>query len=118
MGISEKALPIAYKELDEITAMAKANGGEQYENIDKLQPWDTSFWSERLKEQKFSITEEELRPYFALPAVLDGLFGLVNRIFNIRVETADGEAEVWHPDVRFFKIYDNDSGKHIASFFL
>lgn len=116
--INDKALPIAYKELEEITDMAKAKGGEDYASLEKLAPWDVNFWSERLKEEKFDITEEELRPYFALPAVLNGLFGLVSRIFEIRVEPADGEAEVWHPDVRFFNIYDEKSGKHIASFFL
>jgi oligopeptidase A len=45
------------------------------------------------------MTEEELRPYFALPAVLDGMFGLLNRLFNIDVKAADGEAEVWNEDV-------------------
>jgi oligopeptidase A len=62
------------------------------------------------------MTAEELRPYFALGAVLDGMFGLVKRIFDIEVRAADGEAEVWHPDVRFFNVYS--SGKHVASFYL
>ena len=56
------------------------------------------------------MTEEELRPYFALPAVLDGMFGLLNRLFNIDVKAADGDAEVWNKDVRFFKILDADTG--------
>jgi len=50
--------------------------------------------------------------------VLDGMFGLVQRLFGIRVQPADGEAEVWHPDVRFFNIYDEASDQHIASFYL
>eukprot|EP00980_Cylindrotheca_fusiformis_P029969 scaffold24119_cov93-Cylindrotheca_fusiformis.AAC.1 len=118
--IAEKAVPAAKKELEEITALARAQGEEEYseENLEKLAPWDVTFWSERLKESKFSMTDEELRPYFALPAVLDGLFGLVDRIFNVEVKAADGEAEVWHPDVRFFKVFDKDTDKHIASFFL
>ena len=81
-------------------------------------PWDVTFWSERLKESKFSITEEELRPYFALPSVLDGMFKLVEKIFGVEVKRADGDAEVWNDDVQFFKIYDMESKKHIASFFL
>eukprot|EP00957_Ditylum_brightwellii_P083490 6347084-Ditylum_brightwellii.AAC.1 len=98
--IAEKALPAALKDMEEVTNMARANGGEEYseENLEKLQPWDTTFWTERLKESKFDLKEEELRPYFALPAVLDGMFGLVERIFGIEVKAADGEAEVWHPD--------------------
>ena len=118
--ISEKALPAAEKELAEITALAREKGGEEYaeDKLDKLKPWDVTYWSERLKESKFELTEEETRPYFALPAVLEGMFSLVERIFNIEVKAADGDAEVWHPDVSFFKVYDSDSKKHIASFYL
>lgn len=116
--IAEKSVPAAKKELEEIFALAMEKGGEEYAGITKLEPWDVTFWSERLKESKFDMTEEELRPYFALPAVLEGMFGLIDRIFNVSVKAADGEAEVWHPDVRFFKLYDNETGKHVASFFL
>ena len=116
--MAEKAVPAAAKELAEITALAKKEGGEEYASLEKLSPWDVTFWSERLKESKFDMTDEELRPYFALPAVLEGMFGLVDRIFDVSVKPADGEAEVWHPDVQFFKIFDNATGKHIASFFL
>eukprot|EP00557_Chaetoceros_sp_GSL56_P012286 CAMPEP_0176477146 /NCGR_PEP_ID=MMETSP0200_2-20121128/454_1 /TAXON_ID=947934 /ORGANISM="Chaetoceros sp., Strain GSL56" /LENGTH=770 /DNA_ID=CAMNT_0017872911 /DNA_START=136 /DNA_END=2448 /DNA_ORIENTATION=- len=118
--ILDKALPAAERELDENTAFARTNGGEEYseDKLEKLMPWDTTFWSERLKESKFDLKEEELRPYFALDSVLGGMFGLVERIFNVDVKKADGEAEVWNPDVSFFKVFDKDSGKHIASFFL
>ncbi len=118
--ILEKALPAAIRELDEITAFARANGGDAYaeDKVEKLMPWDITFWSERLKESKFDLKEEELRPYFALPSVLDGMFGLVERLFNIEVKKADGETEVWNEDVSFFKIYDKDHQKHIASFYL
>jgi len=116
--IAEKALPAAEKELAEITALAKELQPEVYGNVEKLMPWDTTFFSERLKEKKFDLSEEELRPYFALPNVLNGMFGLVQRIFNIEVKEANGEAEVWHPDVSFYKVYDGKSGKHIASFYL
>ncbi len=118
--ILEKALPAAERELAEITAYARANGGDEYaeDKLEKLMPWDTTYWSERLKESKFDLKEEELRPYFALDNVLGGMFGLVERIFNIEVQKADGEAEVWNPDASFFKVFDKDSGKHIASFYL
>lgn len=118
--IAKKALPAAEKEMVEILALARETGGVEYSeaNLEKLAPWDLTYWSERLKESKFDLTEEELRPYFALPAVLDGMFGLVKRIFNVEVRPADGEAEVWNDDVRFFNVYDVASGKHIASFYL
>ena len=118
--ILKTALPAAERELAEITAYAREHGGEAYteENLEKLMPWDTTFWSERLKESKFDLKEEDLRPYFALPNVLDGMFGLLERIFGVRVEEASDAAEVWHPDVQFFKVFDMESDKHIASFYL
>jgi oligopeptidase A len=118
--VAEKAIPAAKLELAAVTAFAREHGGDDYieANLEKLQPWDTTFWSERLKESKFDLKEEETRPYFALPAVLDGMFSLVERIFNINVTAADGEEQVWNKDVRFFKVTDKDSGKHIASFYL
>lgn len=118
--MADKAVPAAKKELEEVTALAREKGGDEYstENLEKLEPWDVTFWSERLKESKFDMTQEELRPYFALPAVLDGMFGLLNRLFDVDVKAADGEAEVWNEDVRFFKIFDSKTDKHIASFFL
>lgn len=118
--IRDKALPAAEKELAKATALAREAGGKEYSesSLPKLMPWDTSFWVERLKEKTFDLKEEELRPYFALDSVLGGLFGLVERIFDIEVRNADGTAEVWHPDVKFFTIHDKSGGKHIASFFL
>ncbi|KAI3909607.1 hypothetical protein MKW98_014024 [Papaver atlanticum] len=55
-----------------------------------------SFWSERLRESKYDINEEELRPYFSLPKVMDGLFSLAKTLFDIDVEAADGLAPVWN----------------------
>ena len=69
----------------------------------ELMQWDTSFWAERLREAKYELKEEDLRPYFQLPAVIDGMFELAAKLFDIKVVPADGEVEVWHPDVRFFK---------------
>lgn len=118
--ILDKALPSALRELEEITAVARADGGEEYseDNLEKLMPWDTTFWSERLKESKFDLKEEELRPYFAMPSVLDGMFGLIERLFNVEVKKDDSGVETWNPDVSFYNLYDKDSGTHIASFFL
>jgi len=118
--MAEKAVPAAQKELEDVTSLARSKGGDEYleENLPKLAPWDVTYWSERLKESKFDMTEEELRPYFALPAVLDGMFELLNRLFGVTVKAADGEAEVWNDDVQFFKIFDSETDEHIASFFL
>jgi oligopeptidase A len=74
-----------------------------------------SFWAERLKESKYEITDEELRPYFALPNVLEGLFALARRLFGVDIEAADGEVPVWHEDVRFFRL--KKDGKTKAYFY-
>ncbi|WP_166831041.1 M3 family metallopeptidase [Thalassoroseus pseudoceratinae] len=100
------------KELEEVREIAKKNGVK-----DELNLWDIPYWSERLREQKFQFTDEELRPYFSLERVLDGLFELCHDLFGITVKPADGEAPVWHSDVRFFHI-NNEDGEHIASFYL
>lgn len=99
------------KELEQLTAFAHDNGFEG-----ALAPWDLRFWRMRLREAEFSFTDEELRPYFPLPRVLDGLFGVVERMFGVQVVAADGEVPVWHPDVRYFRV--QDGGETIAAFFL
>ncbi|MBD2493061.1 M3 family metallopeptidase [Nostoc sp. FACHB-280] len=104
----------AVKELAELKAFAATKGAPEAQD---LQHWDISFWAERQREAKFSFTTEELRPYFPLPQVLDGLFGLVKRLFGVTVTPADGQAPVWHEDVRYFQIAD-ETGKPIAYFYL
>lgn len=79
--------------------------------------WDFAFWSERLREKRFNYTDEQLRPYFSLEKVLDGLFDLVHRIFGITVTSATETVPVWNKDVRYFHIAD-ESGKTIAGFYL
>ena len=104
----------AAKELEELKAFAASKGAEEAQD---LKHWDISFWSERQREEKFAFTQEELRPYFPLPQVLDGLFGLVKRLFGVTVTPADGQAPVWHEDVRYFQIAD-ETGAPIAYFYL
>ncbi len=108
------ALPKAREELNELTAFAREQSGDHALN---LAHWDIGFWAERLREKRFSYRDEELRPYFALSRVLDGMFATANRLFDITVRAADGETPVWDKDVRFFRIADAN-GKDIAAFFL
>ncbi|MCX7592397.1 MAG: M3 family metallopeptidase [Fischerella sp.] len=104
----------ALKELAELKAFAVNKGAAE---ADDLRHWDIPFWAERQREEKFAFTAEELRPYFPLPQVLDGLFGLVKRLFGVTVTPADGQAPVWHEDVRYFQIAD-ETGSAIAYFYL
>ena len=110
--LREASFEAARRDLAELTEFAAANGGPP-----ELRHWDVAFWAERLREERYAYSEEDLRPYFPMPRVLEGLFALVGRLFGVRVEAADGEAPVWHPDVRFFRVLDENS-KRIASFYL
>lgn len=102
----------AVQDLDDIRAAAKAGG--QTANV---QHWDVAFWAERIREQRYEISDEQVRPYFPHETVLAGMFDLVERIFGINVRSADGKAPVWHKDARYFEIDDAATGKTIAAFY-
>ena len=104
----------AAQDLADLKAFAAQQGAS--EAVD-LKNWDVSFWSEQQREAKFDITDEQLRPYFPLPQVLEGLFGLVQRLFGVTVTPADDEAPVWHQDVRYFQVA-KDTGEVMAHFYL
>ncbi|XP_072033183.1 uncharacterized protein [Amphiura filiformis] len=111
-GLKEKSKQAAQREFNELKSFATSNGF-----AGDLQLWDVGFWSERQREQLFNFNDEDLRPFFPLPRVLEGMFNLTSFLFGVTIKPADGAAEVWHEDVGFFDIL-NDKGKHIASFFL
>ncbi|KAJ9507608.1 hypothetical protein QJQ45_019220 [Haematococcus lacustris] len=100
------------KDLADVTEYAVSQGFPEAQ----LKWWDMSFWAERLREARYSLNEEELRPYFALPSVLSGMFQLASRLFDVEVVAADGEVPVWNPDVRFFKLLK--AGQPKAYFYL
>ncbi|NJK35412.1 MAG: M3 family metallopeptidase [Oscillatoriales cyanobacterium SM2_2_1] len=110
--LRQQSVPFAQQDLEDLREFARRQGEQE-----PLQHWDIGFWSERLRESKFEFTAEELRPYFPLEQVLSGLFGLIERLFGVRVVPADGETPVWHPDVRYFKLLDEHQ-ESIASFYL
>ena len=101
------ARPAAVRELAELTKFA---------SVEKLAPWDVSFWAEKLQRKLFSVSQEELRPYFPLPRVLQGLFGLVGRLFKVSIRERQN-APTWHQDARFFDI-ENAAGAPVGSFYL
>jgi oligopeptidase A len=109
------ALPAARRELEELCQCAARAGAPEAAD---LKPWDVSFWAEARRQELFELDSEALRPWFPLPQVLAGLFELCDRLFAITIEAADGEAPVWHPEVRFFRVLDRDSGQPLAAFYL
>lgn len=101
----------AVRDLEDIRKLKSSNGDSS-----PLEVWDVAFWSERLREERYAYTDDELRPYFPFEKVLSGLFQLLERLFGVSLER-DNNVSVWHPDVRFYRVLD-ETGKHIASFFL
>ncbi|MCK5875028.1 MAG: oligopeptidase A [Alcanivoracaceae bacterium] len=108
--LAVKAKPQAEQELAELRNFAAEQGAGE------LQPWDMTFWSERLREARFSISEEELRPWFPAERVISGMFAIVERVFGIQIRSRDG-VDSWHKDVRFYDVIDN-GGEVMASFYL
>jgi len=112
--LREASWEAALRDLDDLRALAREDDAAE---ADDLKNWDAAFWAERLRERRYAYSDEALRPYFPLPRVLDGLFALAGRLFDVRVRAADGKAPVWHPDVRFFRVEDAH-GAPVAAFYL
>jgi oligopeptidase A len=110
------AYPVAQRELEALRACAARHGAPEAED---LKPWDVAYWAEKLRQESFELDAEALRPWFPLEQVLQGLFGLCQRLFDIRIVSTDpGEAPTWHPDVRYFRVLDGASGTPLAAFYL
>lgn len=108
------AIDAARRDLDDLRSFASERGAEE---AGELALWDVAYWSERLREHRYAYSEEELRPYFPFPVVLDGLFALAERLFGVRIAAADGDAPIWHEDVRFFRVSSRE-GEPLAAFYL
>ena len=109
------AMPIAKKELIELEECARRHKASE---ASQLEPWDISFWTEQLRQEKFSLNQEALRPWFPLTQVLDGLFHLCERLFEIKIISVENEEiPIWHPDVRFFNVLDKHDNP-LAAFYL
>ncbi len=99
----EAYTPTAHQEVEEVKNLAKELEGEDFE----LMPWDWAYYSEKLKEKKFNLNEEELRPYFELKNVIQGVFGLATRLYGITFEE-NPDIPVYHPDVKAYEVHDKD----------
>ncbi|WP_348685372.1 oligopeptidase A [Aeromonas bestiarum] len=98
--LAAKSLPQGKAELEEIRTFAAGQHGQS-----ELAAWDLPYYAEKLKQHKFSISDEQLRPYFPANKVVKGLFEVVRRVFGIKVRERLG-IDTWHPDVRFYDIFD------------
>lgn len=103
--------PTAMKEVEQIEKLARKIEGKDF----KVEPWDFSFYSHKLQLRKFNIDSEMLRPYFELSKVINGVFGLANKLYGITfVENKD--IQVYHPDVKAYEVFDKD-GSYLAVFY-
>ena len=110
-NFANKSKPFAQRDWEELCEFAKTELGL----IDGIQPWDTAFAAERLKQARYSFSENELKQYFPLPKVLDGLFKVIQTLFGVKIEAAD--LPTWHADVQSFCVKDL-AGKVQAYFYL
>ncbi|MCG7871389.1 MAG: oligopeptidase A [Candidatus Thiodiazotropha lotti] len=98
--LAERSKAQAERELADLTQFARENYG-----IDHLEAWDIGYYSEKLRQHRHAISQEELKPYFPETRVIPGMFAVVERLYGIRIQSVEG-VDAWHPDVRFYEIRD------------
>ena len=111
MQLLKPSMEFAKKDVADVLAYAKKNGFE--ENV--LQPWDFSYWSERYQEAEYSLSAEELKPYFQLESCIDAVFGLATRLYGITFEERN-DIPVYHQDVKVYEVKEAD-GSHLSLFY-
>jgi oligopeptidase A len=109
--LADRSLGMAREELDELSVYAK-----EHLALDDIQPWDITYAAEKLRQHRYAISQEDLKPYFPEPRVVDGLFQVVNRLYGLEIRELDG-VETWHDDVRVFEIFDK-AGQPRGTFYL
>ncbi len=111
MNLLEPSLPYARKDVADVFAYAKKNGFEG----SRLESWDFSYWSEKYQQAEYSLSAEELKPYFQLENCIDAVFGLASRLYGISFTELD-DVPVYHEDVKVYEVKDAD-GSHLALFY-
>ncbi len=113
--VLDKSLPAARRDVEQVAQLMKelSVGGQQPE---ELMPWDYSYYSEKLKMRDFNFDEEELRPYFKLEKVIDGVFEHARLLYGLKFKTIAG-VPTYHPDVRTYEVVDEKTGKFVGLFY-
>ncbi|MBW8243484.1 M3 family metallopeptidase [Muricauda oceani] len=99
----DKAKPAAEREFAELEAYAK-----ELDNIDRLEKWDSAYYSEKLKQKLFNLDDEKLKPYFKLENVINGVFKVAEKLFGLTFKEVDN-VDKYHPEVKTFEVYENDN---------
>ena len=125
-NLHDRVLDAFRAEQEAIRLFAEKESGS---SIPTMKPWDIGYWSEKRRKALYDFDSEELRPYFPMQGVLDGMFSIYAGLYGIRFEQCPtacisenaelpaGCEEVWHPEVLFYKVYDEESGEHLGSFY-
>jgi oligopeptidase A len=118
--------------IDEVNALRQFKADTTNLPRDLLEPWEVAYWAEKQRLTNYDFDEEALRPYFPIDRVISGMFDIAQRIFGLRIEQRDVQfietqppspaspselPEVWHPEVKFYDLFDADSGEHLGSFY-
>ncbi|TRZ44258.1 M3 family metallopeptidase [Robertkochia solimangrovi] len=106
----DKAKPAAEREFTQLSAFAK-----ELDQIDQLEKWDSTYYSEKLKQKLFNLDDEKLKPYFKLENVINGVFEIAGELYGLKFEPAQ-DIDKYHADVQTYKVFD-ESGKFIAVFY-
>ncbi|HIF51834.1 MAG TPA: oligopeptidase A [Thiotrichaceae bacterium] len=104
--LAERTQGYAKKEFEELNLYAKETA-----SVDELDAWDVAYYSEKLRQNKFDISQEVLRPYFPANQVIEGLFAITNKLYGVTIKQRDG-VQVWHKDVMFFDIFEADGSNN------
>lgn len=109
MKLLEPSKKAALKDFEEVVSFAKETDG-----LTDVKPWDFAYYSEKLKEKKYSFNEEDLRPYFKLETVVEGVFEHARRLYGLVFKEAPAEVKGYHPDVKAYEVFDEETGKYIS----
>ena len=128
--LREKTDPFFQRENKELEEFKAEKTGKP---CDALEPWEVGFWSEKLKKERYDFDDEDLRPYFPIQSVLEGMFELATKVFGLSIKekatSFEGKSidngisegttseSVWHEEVRFYDLIDSQSGQHLGSFY-
>ena len=110
--LARRSKPQAEQEFADLESWAREEHG-----VDRLEAWDVAYYSEKLRQARYNISQEELKPYFPQQMVVQGMFDVVSRLFDVSIRQTDG-VDTWHPDVLFYEIRDTDAGELIGQFYL
>ncbi|MEJ2575239.1 MAG: oligopeptidase A [Gammaproteobacteria bacterium] len=110
--LARRSKPQGEHELGELRQFARQEFGAAV-----LEPWDIPYYSEKLRQARYNISQEEVKPYFPETRVIPGMFAVIGRLFGVEIREAEGEVDTWHPQVRFYEVRDRDSGELRGQFY-